>query len=162
MNGNAWFVQSLSPAKDAAEEMDLLKKSNPKSQATYNADFEQNKTLSTASFILDSSSSAKLNSYHPDTMVYAVNNAYNGYLVFSEIWYDNWRVEIDGKPAQLNKVDYTLRGLAVPAGKHNIKMVYDKGQSTTDYIEKYLSLAILLGMFIMIGLWAKGYFAQKA
>jgi hypothetical protein len=162
MNGNAWFVQSLSPAKDAAEEMDLLKKSNPKSQATYNADFEQNKTLSTASFILDSSSSAKLNSYHPDTMVYAVNNAYNGYLVFSEIWYDNWRVEIDGKPAQLNKVDYTLRGLAVPAGKHNIKMVYDKGQSTTDYIEKYLSLAILLGMFIMIGLWAKSYFAQKA
>jgi hypothetical protein len=162
MNGNAWFVQSLSPAKNAAEEMDLLKKSDPKSQATYNSDFEQNKTLSAASFTLDSSSSAKLNSYHPDTMLYSVSNANNGYLVFSEIWYDNWRVEIDGKPAQFNKVDYTLRGLAVPAGQHTIKMVYDKGQNTTDYIEKYISWAILLGMLLMIGLWVKNYFAEKA
>jgi uncharacterized membrane protein YfhO len=162
MNGNAWFVQSLSPAKNAAEEMELLKKSDPKSQATYNSDFEQNKTLGAASFTLDSSSSAKLNSYHPDTMVYSVNNANNGYLVFSEIWYDNWRVEIDGKPTQLNKVDYTLRGLAVPAGQHTIKMVYDKGQNTTDYIEKYLSWAILLGMLFMVGLWIKNYFAEKA
>jgi hypothetical protein len=162
MNGNAWFVQSLSPAKNAAEEMDLLKKSDPKSQATYNSDFEQNKTLSSASFVLDSSSSAKLNSYHPDTMVYSVSNANNGYLVFSEIWYDNWRVEIDGQSAKLNKVDYTLRGLAVPAGKHTIKMVYDKGQNTTDYIEKYISWAILLGMLLMIGLWVKNYFAEKA
>ena len=95
-------------------------------------------------------------------MVYSVYNANKGYLVFSEIWYDNWRVEIDGYPAQLNKVDYTLRGLAVPAGKHTIKMVYDKGQNTTDYIEKYISLAILFGMLFMIGLWVKNYFAQKA
>jgi uncharacterized membrane protein len=162
MNGNAWFVQSISPAKDAAEEMDLLKKSDPKTQATFNSDFEQNKTLGATSFVLDSSYSAKLNSYHPDTMLYSVSNAYNGYLVFSEIWYDNWRVEIDGKPAQLNKVDYTLRGLAVPAGKHTIKMVYDKGQNTTDYIERYISLAILFGMLLMIGLWVKTYFAEKA
>ena len=162
MNGNAWFVQNLSSAKNAADEMELLKKSDPKTQATFNSDFEQNKTLSAASFVLDSSSSAKLNSYHPDTMVYTVNNANNGYLVFSEIWYDNWRVEIDGKPAQLNKVDYTLRGLAVPAGQHTIKMVFDKGKNTTDYIEKYLSLAILLGMLLMIGLWIKNYFAEKA
>ena len=162
MNGNAWFVQNLSSAKNAADEMELLKKSDPKTQATFNSDFEQNKTLSAASFVLDSSSSAKLNSYHPDTMVYTVNNANNGYLVFSEIWYDNWRVEIDGKPAQLNKVDYTLRGLAVPAGQHAIKMVFDKGKNTTDYIEKYLSLAILLGMLLMIGLWIKNYFAEKA
>lgn len=162
MNGNAWFVQNLSTAKNAADEMELLKKSDPKTQATFNSDFEQNKTLSAASFVLDSSSSAKLNSYHPDTMVYTVNNANNGYLVFSEIWYDNWRVEIDGKPAQLNKVDYTLRGLAVPAGQHTIKMVFDKGKNTTDYIEKYLSLAILLGMLLMIGLWIKNYFAEKA
>lgn len=162
MNGNAWFVQNLSSAKNAADEMELLKKSDPKTQATFNSDFEQNKTLSASSFVLDSSSSAKLNSYHPDTMVYTVNNANNGYLVFSEIWYDNWRVEIDGKPAQLNKVDYTLRGLAVPAGQHTIKMVFDKGKNTTDYIEKYLSLAILLGMLLMIGLWIKNYFAVKA
>lgn len=162
MNGNAWFVQNLSSAKDAADEMELLKKSDPKTQATFNSDFEQNKTLSAASFVLDSSSSAKLNSYHPDTMVYTVNNVNNGYLVFSEIWYDNWRVEVDGKPAQLNKVDYTLRGLAVPAGQHTIKMVFDKGKNTTDYIEKYLSLAILLGMLLMIGLWIKNYFAEKA
>lgn len=162
MNGNAWFVQNLSSAKNAADEMELLKKSDPKTQATFNSDFEQNKTLSASSFVLDSSSSAKLNSYHPDTMVYTVNNANNGYLVFSEIWYDNWRVEIDGKPAQLNKVDYTLRGLAVPAGQHTIKMVFDKGKNTTDYIEKYLSLAILLGMLLMIGLWIKNYFAEKA
>jgi hypothetical protein len=36
----------------------------------------------------------------------------------SEVWYPGWTATVDGASAQLQPVDHTLRGLAVPAGRH--------------------------------------------
>lgn len=172
MYGNAWFVSALTPASNAAEEMELVKASDLKQVATFNAELVKsreanpvvsaNSNLSARTFQVDSSASARLLSYHPDTMIYSTSNANDGYLVFSEIWYEDWKAEIDGKPVPLNKVNYTLRGISVPAGTHKIRLYFDKGENTTDYIERYVSLAILAGMLLLIGLWLKTYFAPKA
>ena len=160
-NGNAWFVQQLTPARDALSEMEKLRTINNKTEATFNSGFEQNKRMTGASFTIDSAATTRLLSYHPDTMNYLVKNANPGYLVFSEIYYDDWKVEIDGKPAALNKVNYTLRGLAVPAGEHKIRMYFDKGKTTTDNIERYVSIAILLMMLVMIGVWLRSYTGKR-
>src|SRR5690606_7221095 len=125
-NGKAWFVEKLSPAKNATAEMDLMKNIDNKKEASVNSGFESNKNLKSATFVVDRNASRKLISYHPDTMIYKVENANPGYLVFSEIYYDNWRAEIDGEPATLNKVDYTLRGLQVKPGAHTIKLYYER------------------------------------
>ncbi|HEY1046610.1 MAG TPA: YfhO family protein, partial [Bacteroidia bacterium] len=160
-NGNAWFVRSLKAYPDALQEMNALKAANNKNEATFNSGFKSNKGLSAGEFIRDSSAYAKLTSYHPDTMRYEVNNANNGYLVFSEIFYDDWRAEIDGKPVTVNKVDYTLRGIPVPAGKHNVKLYFDKGPESTNMIEKTLSIAILIGMLVLIAMWLKSYTGKQ-
>lgn len=159
--GNAWFVGSLKSAANASEDMSMLRENNDlRAMASFVADFPANKGLSAQTFTKDSNARAELVSYHPDTMNYVVNNANDGYLVFSEMYYEDWKAELDGKPVTINKVDYTLRGMAVPAGSHKIKLYFDKGKVTTDNIEKYISIAILLGMLVLIGLWISSYFKK--
>ncbi|MDP2174936.1 MAG: YfhO family protein [Bacteroidota bacterium] len=160
-NGNAWFVNQLIETPNAKKEMDTLKAINNKTIATFNSSFENNQTLKAQTLTVDSNATAKLLSYHPDTMYYKTNNLQAGYLVFSEIYYDNWQAEIDGKPMQLNKVNYTLRGLAVPAGNHQIKLYFNKGDNTTDNIEKGVSLTILILMLVMSIIWLKSYFTKS-
>jgi hypothetical protein len=48
----------------------------------------------------------------------------NSILVLSENYYPGWRVQIDGQPADVLRVNYTLRGVVVPAGEHRISFIY--------------------------------------
>jgi len=48
-----------------------------------------------------------------------------GVMVTSEPWSPWWRVTVDGKPAEALRVDYALRGVAVPAGVHTVAWTYE-------------------------------------
>ena len=48
-----------------------------------------------------------------------------GLLIFSEVDYPGWQATVDGNPAQLVRADYLLRALCVPAGEHQVTLVYD-------------------------------------
>jgi Bacterial membrane protein YfhO len=39
-------------------------------------------------------------------------------------WSPRWRVTVDGKPAELLRVDHNLRGVRVPAGAHQVVFTY--------------------------------------
>jgi uncharacterized membrane protein YfhO len=54
-----------------------------------------------------------------------VNSAENGLLNVSEIWYPAWKVKLNGQPAELFRINYCLRGVAIPAGSHTVEMYYD-------------------------------------
>lgn len=159
--GNAWFVESLNPAANAIEDMNQLKQEDIRKAATFDKSFEANKKLQGGKFMLDSTAYVRLTRYHPDTLVYDVNNANDGYLVFSEIYYEDWKADIDGQPTDVNKVNYTLRGLAVKGGHHTVKLYFNKGQNATDKIEKGMSIAILVGMLALIVQWLMSYFKKE-
>jgi hypothetical protein len=38
---------------------------------------------------------------------------------------DNWRAEVDGRPARLLPADYVMQGVAVESGEHEIVLIYD-------------------------------------
>ncbi|HKG15244.1 MAG TPA: YfhO family protein, partial [Pyrinomonadaceae bacterium] len=45
-------------------------------------------------------------------------------LVLAENHYPGWRAYVDGASAGVLRVDYNLRGVFVPAGKHEVRFVY--------------------------------------
>jgi hypothetical protein len=54
----------------------------------------------------------------------AVRTDGDGLLVLGDPWYPQWRVEVDGRPAELLRVDHALRGVRVPAGSHRVVFTY--------------------------------------
>jgi hypothetical protein len=62
-----------------------------------------------------------------DEIVYQTESRTPRFAVFSEIFYDRgWRAYIDysSQESPIIRTDYVLRGLSVPAGRHNIRFTF--------------------------------------
>ncbi len=149
-NGNAWFVSKVKVVKSGDEEMKALDKLKTKEEVVINTvvnDIKEN------SFEKDSTASIRLDSYKPNHLKYTSNNSKNGFGVFSEMYYEKgWIATIDGKETKIYNVDYVLRGLQIPAGKHTIEFKFEpqvvKTGSTIALISTLLMLLTIgLGVF---------------
>ena len=117
--GNAWSVSNVNVVENADAEMAALSSFNPKTTAVVDARYSDYLS-NTASF---APAKVKLTSYDPKYMEYSFEGG-NAFVVFSEIYYEgsgnDWQAYIDGEPVEHIRVNYTLRGMKVPAGKHEI------------------------------------------
>ncbi len=69
-------------------------------------------------------------------------------LLFSEIYYPEWKATIDEKPAKLLRGDYCLRALPLTPGKHKVVTWYDRtGVNLGIFISKIALLVIVLIFF---------------
>lgn len=48
----------------------------------------------------------------------------NGYLVISEMYYPGWHATIDGQEFELERADYLINAIPLPAGKHRVVYAY--------------------------------------
>jgi hypothetical protein len=46
-------------------------------------------------------------------------------LVLSEVYYPDWKVEVDGRAAEVLRADFILRGVALDGGEHEVVFRYD-------------------------------------
>jgi hypothetical protein len=60
----------------------------------------------------------------PTTLDLDVELPRPGLLVVGEPWYPGWHALVDGAPAPLLRVDYALRGVALPAAHHTVRMMF--------------------------------------
>lgn len=123
--GNAWFAQEMKVVADAKEEMDQLGKVDLQRVALVDKRFD---TL-LKGFVpnYDSNGTVTLiENSNPDQLKYTYS-AYNEQLVvFSEIYYQpGWNAYIDGKLTPHIRVNYVLRAMRVPAGKHTIEFKFE-------------------------------------
>lgn len=146
-NGNGWFVRQLNFVKNADAEMAALGKLDTKHVAV--ADEKFRSTLEGTA--LDSGS-VSLQQYAPNDLKYTIESAKGGLVVFSEIYYPGWTVTIDGKPAELGRVNYVLRALKVPAGKHEVQMTFRPASITTTNTIAYVALLLVVALFA-IAVW---------
>ena len=153
--GNAWFVDRVTYVENANEEIDALDHLQPAREAV--ADHRFSEALGgMEQAYKDSLSTLRLTSYAPNRLTYESENGGEGVAVFSEIYYpDGWQATIDGKPAPLARVNYVLRALRVPAGKHVIEMRFDPQSLHVTEGIAYAGLSLLaLGAAAGAGLWA--------
>ena len=147
-NGNAWFVNDVKLVNSADEEMKSLVNIDLKSTAVRSIDkFEKGIVKPFAK--ADSTATIKLNTYKSNYLKYTSNNSNDGFAVFSEIYYKNgWNAYIDGKLNDHYRVDYVLRGLPIPAGKHSIEFKFEPQVVKTGSM---ISLISFIGILLLLG-----------
>ena len=144
--GNAWFVDKLTYAKNANEEIMKVGQIDLRHEAVADEKFQTQLGEAVAQ---DTTSTVTIKGYEPNQLTYEVNSGKGGVLVFSEIYYPGWTATIDGEPAELGRVDYILRALQVKPGKHEVVLsFFPKSVDITETIA-YTAYAILL--LVLIG-----------
>ena len=149
-NGPAWFVENLVAVDNADEEIKALDSLNTKFSAVFDA--ATNATLQARRFEIDSLASITVKDHRPDVITYETNNSNLGFAVFSEMHYPKgWVTTIDGNEVPHHRVNYALRGLEVPVGKHEITFRFDPEVVKTG---STIALAsnILLGLVMLGGM----------
>ena len=122
--GPAWLVDEISYVDNADAEMAALEDLDPSTQAV--ADKRFRTLLGDQAIARTADDYIKLDTYTPNRLTYTVDTQNGGLAVFSEVWFPwGWHAEIDGKPADLGRVNYVLRALRLPAGKHTVTMTFD-------------------------------------
>jgi hypothetical protein len=139
--GNAWFVDKISYAKNANEEILKVGQIDLRHEAVADEKFQAQ--LGDA-VTQDTTSTVDIKSYEPNQLTYEVNSGKGGVVVFSEVYYPGWTATIDGEPAELGRVNYILRALNVKPGKHEVVLsFFPKSVDTTETIA-YTAYAILI------------------
>jgi hypothetical protein len=121
--GSCWLVSSLHFVNSADQEMAALDSLNLRDTAVIENLYKDRIPFMP---VKDSTASVSLIENQNDNISYRFSARSNQFVVFSEIYYDKgWNAFIDGKPAPYCKVDYVLRGMAVPAGEHVIEFRFE-------------------------------------
>ncbi len=76
-------------------------------------------------------------------------------MVLSENYQSNWSVWVDGNPAELLRANYVWKGVALPAGDHQVEFRY---YSATLFWSRTVTL--LCGA-LAAGMVASAWFARR-
>lgn len=152
-NGNAWFVKTIKTVPGANDEIVGLYTTNTKREALIQ---QKNKALAPVADAYSNDGKITLESYKPNALVYESEAKEKGFAVFSEIYYPKgWNAYIDGTLTPHTCVDYILRGMEIPAGKHKIEFKFEpqiyKTGNTIALIGSILLLLAVGVSFFMAG-----------
>jgi len=142
----AWFVDSLIVIPDADKRLSVMSKPdfNPRKLAIVESKIE--------GVFKPDSSSIKLSAPEMHNLKYEVQTDKDAFLVLSEIYYPaGWKAYIDGKETEIYPVNHILRGVKVPAGKHNIEFSF-KPESYGRSLTLSLSGLLLITLALLGGL----------
>jgi hypothetical protein len=122
--GNAWFVQDYLMVNNADEEIDALGTADLETTAVVDKRFRP--MLEGFTPVSDSLAAIRLIEYAPNHLKYQANTSKDQLVVFSEIYYDKgWNAYVDGTQVPHFRVNYVLRGMILPAGKHLVEYRFD-------------------------------------
>ncbi len=143
--GNAWFVQDIFYAKNANEEIEALYDHSPRTTAIVSEALRSQ--LGSNATCTDSTATITLTEYAPNRLVYESNTQSGGVALFSEIYYPEWTVSIDGRePSEeaIFQANYVLRGVKLPAGRHTLEFRFDPASVHRTEALAYAGFALII------------------
>lgn len=158
--GNAWYVSDFHVAETPNEECDALTQVDLHTTAVVGRDYADK--MPAEVLVADSMATVTLTHYTPPCIDYVSESSQAGTIVFSEIFYPHgWKASIDGQPAEHYRVNYALRALNVPAGRHEIRFEFrpdsvEKGDSLSMFFVAAMYLILLTCVVLGLRpLWRK-------
>lgn len=147
--GPCWLVKNVKIVNGPVEDIQAIGKTGLRDTAIVQQEFNQLVTQPQ----FDSASTIRLTSYDNDTLQYEVNCTKPQFAVFSEIYYPKgWNAYIDGKKTDYCRADYILRGISVPAGKHEIKFIFEP-ETYKKGVNIAFAASFFVGLFFFGGLF---------
>jgi hypothetical protein len=155
--GHAWFVSAVKEVSDPKTALNEINKVAANAQVVVEA--SEKLKPSAKLFTIDSADFIKQTRYSFDTLKYESVTKSNALAVFSELYYNEkngaWKAYVDGKETSVFRVNYILRAIELPSGKHNIKFVFvPADRKTFKAIETGTSATVLLLVLGALGLMA--------
>jgi hypothetical protein len=65
-------------------------------------------------------------------------------LVLSEVYYPDWKAQVDGKPAEALQANHIMRAVAMAAGEHEVVFQYDTSRIKRGLLISATSLGAML------------------
>ncbi len=162
-NGNAWFVESVRLVNKPDDVMKALNNLDTKKVAVFNVhDYESKFENARAKKQWDTTGTIKVVEYKPNYIKYQSDNGKDGLAVFSEMYYKNgWNAYVDGKLTDHFPVDYVLRAMEVPGGKHTIEFKFEPQVVKTGGT---ITLASSIGMLLLLigGVYFEKFFRKDS
>ena len=146
-NGNAWLVSEVKFVDTPNEEIEAVGEIDNKKIAVVLS--EDKEYFKDKNLQVDSTARIELIHYQADELEFKTESKTPQLAVFSEIYYPKgWKFYLDGKEVSYIKANYLLRAMIVPAGKHEVKMIFEP-----EVIEKgkIISMSVF-GVFILFTL----------
>ncbi|HEY3429074.1 MAG TPA: YfhO family protein, partial [Cyclobacteriaceae bacterium] len=143
--GAAWFVRDLITVNSPTEELAKVEEIDTRNTAVIDVS-----KFKAPAVQYDSTSTITITENKPNLMKYEADTQTGNLAVFSEIYYPKgWTATIDGKESEILQVNYVLRALEIPAGKHTIEFrfapkCYTVGNPITS-ASSWILLFVLLG-----------------
>ena len=165
--GNCWFVDEVVLVDTPDEECAALRTLDLHTQAVADKKFAASLDITkpeVAPLMAFDQNAITLTSYAPNCLEYVAMTEQNKVAVFSEIYYPHdWHlylVDREGKNSveiPLARVNYTLRAAVIPAGAHQLRMVFEPHALKTD---KACTIILILALLLSAGaltspLWRK-------
>ncbi len=100
---------------------------------------------------VEKSGKAEILERRPTRMLIETSSLRPSVLVLSEIAYPGWRVTIDGFGSEVMRVNYNLRGVALPEGSHRIELTYSPASLKGGAVVSITTALVLLSLV----LWEK-------
>ena len=136
--GNAWLVNQTNCLTSPDSALFGLSTTNLKSIGLILGEGLQSKKYA-------STGSITLLDYKANELSYSFNSVSEEFAIFSEIFYTGWNAYIDGELVDHVRANYVLRGLEIPAGKHEIVFRFEPSlYSSGEKIALISSILVLL------------------
>ncbi len=126
-NGNAWFVEKAIIVNNANQEIKALDSLQTKKEVILTK-YDASKIAVDFNFTKekDTTATIQLTKYDVNQLEYQSKSATRQFVVFSEIYYkDGWNAYVDGVVTPHYRVNYVLRGMVMPKGRHKIVFKFE-------------------------------------
>lgn len=152
--GHAWFVDSVRWVDSPDEEIMALYDFEPSRTAVIDTVWRSSVGNPAWTYpALDSASFVRLVEYQPNYLKYEYEASAARPLVFSEVYYKTWKAFVDGQEVPLYRVNYILRGISAPAGKHVVELkCRNKIKAASGWITNTGSIVNALLIVALVGL----------